>query len=175
MGAEGRTPHRKTLCLRTSFRRGIHRILHRRRVEPCRIAVRSFGLSVQSLFPKTDCTGQAKASAFPAAAVQYNTLHLHAGGVPLQGACGCRSGQPIRARGGGSGGIAERNPPILYAAGIARKVAHSAVFLAAFFLPCSRGAVTAVPAKDADQSSSPCRASRRSAQAPALRSRRSSG
>lgn len=72
--------------MRTSFRRGIHRILHRRRVEPCRIAVRSFGLSVPSLFPKTDCTGQAKASAFPAAAVQYNTLHLHAGGVPLQGA-----------------------------------------------------------------------------------------
>ena len=63
--------------MRTSFRRGIHRILHRRRVEPCRIAVRSFGLSVPSLFPKTDCTGQAKASAFPAAAVQYNTLHLY--------------------------------------------------------------------------------------------------
>ena len=164
----------KPCDLRTSFRRGIHRILHRRRGEPCRIAVRSFGLSGPSLFPKTDCTGQAKASAFPAAAVQYNTLHLHAGGVPLQGAFRLpfRSADPCAGR--RQRGIANVNPPILPAAGVARKVAHAAVFLAAFFLPCFCGAVTVIPAENADQSTSPCRASRRAAQVPALRSRRSS-
>lgn len=145
--------------LRTSFRRMIYRILHRRRAEPCRIAVHSFGLSVPSLFPKTDCTGQAKAFAFPAAAVQYNTLHLHAGGVPLQGAFRLpfRSADPCAGR--RQRGIANVNPPILLAAGIARKVVYAAVFLAAFFLPCFRDAV--IPAEDADQSTSPCRASRR--------------
>lgn len=95
----------KQCDLRTSFRGVIHRILHRRSVEPCRIAVRSFGLSVPSLFQKTDCTGQAKASAFPAAAVQYNTLHLHAGGVPLQGASGRRRRTLLPSVGGDSGGL----------------------------------------------------------------------
>lgn len=110
MGAEGRTPHRKQCELRTSFRRVIHRILHRRRVEPCRIAVRSFGLSVQSLLHGTDCTGQAKASAFPAAAVQYNTLHLYDRWCALAGGKRTASKCPSSVRGTAAAGDCRGQP-----------------------------------------------------------------
>ncbi len=107
---------------------------------------------------------------------------------PCRGLFGCqitvfnRSRQPQRTvskcpssvRGRRQRGIANGNPPILHAAGVARKAVYAAVFLAAFFLPCFRDAVIIIPAENADQSSRACRASRRAAQAPALRSRRSS-
>lgn len=96
--------------MRTSFRRGIHRILHRRRVKPCRISVRSFGLSVPSLLHGTDCTGQAKASAFPASAVQYNTLHLYDRWCALAG--GFSAAVPVSrsVRGAAAAGDCRRQP-----------------------------------------------------------------